>query len=337
MHHLSRRNFGTTLVFSAMAYLSLASGWQPRARSQEPSPVAKKLLDEFESLTARQLAILDKGTEREMGDLLREKFAFEKRVLSPDDRVEILQEQYRLLAGGLEQPREWYAAAALAWAEILELETKHSGPDHWRTKEARLAIKRVGRKEHADPAQRELLGQEQGLLKGIVEARRVFDYGKCADLAQALLNIREKTVGRDDPSYANTLHLLGIIHDKNGDDLKAQQFFQNAAERRRSMLGMGCPDTVDSYASLARVLMSLHQEREAVDLLSGVLDPAMDATSGIERARLLQLLAICLMQLGEDRELSKLVDRFMAILQKHKFAGLDGGIPVRGGVIRLRG
>jgi CHAT domain-containing protein/Tfp pilus assembly protein PilF len=84
-----------------------------------------------------------------------------------------------------------------------------------------------------------------------VSLNRAAKYAESLPLIERALEIREKTLGREDPLVAEALHTLATIYRTKGDNAKAEPLLQRALAIREKVLGEEHPDAAASINGLA--------------------------------------------------------------------------------------
>ena len=90
-------------------------------------------------------------------------------------------------------------------------------------------------------------------------------------MLESALQIRERELGPDDPSVAETLEALGNVRRQRGDLAIAEQLLQRALAIRRKTLPPGDPLLGATYADLAKLRIKQGRSAEAESLYTQVL------------------------------------------------------------------
>ena len=132
---------------------------------------------------------------------------------------------------------------------------------------AKLEMAQAGRYEIRVVELRSATGRDRALQEGrqlLAEGVRLNSAGKYAEalpLMERALEVREKTLAREDPLVADALQALGNIYRNKADYDKADPLFRRALAIREKVLGEEHPDAAASLNSLA----GLYRERGDYD------------------------------------------------------------------------
>ena len=160
-------------------------------------------------------------------------------LLGPDDKP-IIEFDSEIRGYGQEPVSQ---VADVSGSYRLNLQAKHqrapAGRYEIRVVELRLANERdralqQGRQLHAEG----------------VRLTRAAKHAEALPLMERALEIREKTVGPEDPLVAEALNSLANIHRGKGDHVKAEPLYQRALAIRETALGAEHPDVATSLNSL---------------------------------------------------------------------------------------
>jgi tetratricopeptide (TPR) repeat protein/tRNA A-37 threonylcarbamoyl transferase component Bud32 len=82
--------------------------------------------------------------------------------------------------------------------------------------------------------------------------------------------LREQTLGPDDPSVVDSIHDLGVVAQQRSNFEAALRHFQRAADTRQDKLGPVHPAVADELRAVARVYFDLNRYDESLELLERV-------------------------------------------------------------------
>jgi CHAT domain-containing protein/Tfp pilus assembly protein PilF len=95
------------------------------------------------------------------------------------------------------------------------------------------------------------LGESQALNKFANFYYSKRDYNKAEQFFQRALAIREKALGAEHPSVANTIRNLALLYEDKGDYIKAEPLYQRALAIREKAFGPDRPIVADTLNDLA--------------------------------------------------------------------------------------
>jgi len=94
------------------------------------------------------------------------------------------------------------------------------------------------------------LEQASRLLAESRALRQKGKYDEALPVAERALEIREKTLGPDEPPVAESLHALAVLYEDTGNYAKAEPLFRRALGIREKALGPDHPDVAESLNGL---------------------------------------------------------------------------------------
>src|SRR5688572_22855231 len=105
--------------------------------------------------------------------------------------------------------------------------------------------------ELRDATERDRALQEGRRLRAEgVRLNRAAKYDEALPLMERALEIREKTLGPEDPLVAEALNSLAHLHRAKGEHVKAEPLYQRSLAIRETALGAGHPDVATSLNNL---------------------------------------------------------------------------------------
>jgi CHAT domain-containing protein/tetratricopeptide (TPR) repeat protein len=232
---------------------------------------------------------------KEQQDKLEERDRLEKEVqkLWPEGkRVEAIAATQRMLAierevrgafhpnvaGLLDLLAEMQAAvgdfpsARNARRELIAIQTKRLGAQHWQVTDARLALDDVERLARMEPSVRRQLQDAVTLGE---QVGQLYLQGKTEEgiaVAQKVLEIRKRGWGEWHPDYAVSLNDLAALYQDQGEYAKAGLLHRQALAIRKQVLGERHP----AYAQSLNNLALLYRSQEAYDLAEPLARQAVD-------------------------------------------------------------
>src|SRR5262245_48747264 len=110
------------------------------------------------------------------------------------------------------------------------------------------------------------------LNKRVLELYRAGRYSDAIQIAQRVLAIREKALGRDHPDVATALNNLAVLYDNQGRYADAEPLLQRSLVIREKVLGRDHPDVATVLNNLAVLYESQGRYADAESLLQRSLD-----------------------------------------------------------------
>jgi tetratricopeptide (TPR) repeat protein len=104
------------------------------------------------------------------------------------------------------------------------------------------------------------------LNKRVLELYRAGRYSEAIQIAQRVLAIREKALGRDHPEVAAPLNNLAQLYDKQGRYADAEPLYRRSLDIREKALGRDHPDVARSLNNLALLYQNQGRYAEAEPL-----------------------------------------------------------------------
>jgi tetratricopeptide (TPR) repeat protein len=130
---------------------------------------------------------------------------------------------HETVAGSLEflaevhEHREDFTAARKARQEVLGIQTKLLGAQHWRVTDARIALEGTERLARLDPVDRRRLGEEGQLSRQVVQLYQQGKTQEAIPLAQKALELRKQVLGERHPDYSRSLNNLALLYKSQGE------------------------------------------------------------------------------------------------------------------------
>jgi CHAT domain-containing protein len=239
------------------------SGWLVAGASgaEPPEPKPAPLTKEQQEKLKERDRLLDEGKRLFADNQVDRAMALGEKALAITQEVRGEQHAEALnlcqtLAQGYEQQANFAAAKKLR-QQVLAIQTKVHGKDHWMVTDARLALEGVERLARLAPADRRLLAEAVQLNGRVVQ---LYQQGKTPEafpLAQKALEIRKQVLGERHPDYANSLNNLAALYDSQGQHAKAEPLHRQALEIRHQVLGERHPHYAISLSNLAGLYQAL--------------------------------------------------------------------------------
>ena len=176
------------------------------------------------------------------------------------------------LIAQLHEQREDFGSARTAREEVLAIRTKAVGADHWRTSDARRALKNVDVLERLSSDDRRQLIQATLLNGTVVQLRGQGKSREALKPAGQVRDIRQKVLGEQHPDYANSLNNLALLYESLGDSAKAEPLYRQALDINRQVLGEQHPGSATSLNNLAMLYKSRGDFAKAEPLFRQALE-----------------------------------------------------------------
>jgi CHAT domain-containing protein len=169
--------------------------------------------------------------------------------------------------GGLYLDAYDLAAALKSREEFVTIAAKLYGEKHWRTADARVALRYVERLQRGTKEDWEKVNRSFTLMRQAEERLDGRLFADAARLAREALAARREVLGEDHSYTALAHNLLAAIHGQAGDDDEAERHHRAAAEAWRKSMGDSHPTTYVLLNSLGL----LHLNRGRFDSAEPVL------------------------------------------------------------------
>jgi tetratricopeptide (TPR) repeat protein/CHAT domain-containing protein len=150
-----------------------------------------------------------------------------------------------------------FPAAKKHRQQVLAIQSRLHGNDHWQVTDARLALEYVQLLVHLDPQERALLQEATTLNLRVFELWRAGKSREALPLAQRAVAIRGKVLGERHPDYALSLFNLAAQHQALGQWKEAEALYRQAREIEKQVLGERHP----AYATSLNNLAALYQDQ----------------------------------------------------------------------------
>jgi tetratricopeptide (TPR) repeat protein/CHAT domain-containing protein len=254
------------------------AGWLATgaAGAQPPEPKPEPLTKEQQEKLKERDRLLQEANRLAGGDRVDEANALAEKALALTREVRGEQHPEALnlcqaLAQNYEQQANFPAAKKYR-QEILAVQTRLHGKDHWQVTDARLALEGAEHLAQLEPADRHRL-RDATLLNDRVG--QLYQQGKTHDaipLAQKALDLRKDVLGERHPDYAQTLNNLALLYHAQGEYTQAEPLFRKALAVYKQVLGERHPLYAISLNNLALLYDSQGQYAQAERLFRQALE-----------------------------------------------------------------
>lgn len=159
--------------------------------------------------------------------------------------------------GLIQELRNDFAAARRSRQEVLDIQVRRFGKEHWQVTSARLALAYVEDEARLTPEQLQRHVRARELDKQVHTAYGQGKYAAARAPAEELLRIRREVLGRDHPRTADALALLGVMEMLSADYPAAGAHLEEARTIRAKQYGTRHPE----YANAVSLLGSFYYFR----------------------------------------------------------------------------
>jgi tetratricopeptide (TPR) repeat protein len=230
----------------------------------EPTKGQKEKLAERDRLEKSLPDLVRKGQNDKAVATAERIAALEKEVLGETDgRVVATLQRLAAWREALEQ----YVKAIGVRKEILRLQERRLGKDHWQTTDARLALEDSRRRAGMSAEDRAALRKAEANLGRGVELHRQGRYREAVEVVARVLAALRKMQCEKHFLYAASLHNLALLYKELGEYGKALPLFLEARELRRQVLGERHPDYAITLNNLAALYQAMGEHGKALPLL----------------------------------------------------------------------
>jgi tetratricopeptide (TPR) repeat protein len=249
------------------------AGWlltgATRAQPPEPKP-ATLTKEQQDKLKERDQFLMEAKKLQAEGKLTEAVAAAEKMLaierelygkVHPEvaESLQLLAQMYEVL--------EDFPAARKARQEVLAIQIKLRGAQHWQVTDARLALEGVERLDRMTPADRRRLAEAAQLHGRVVELYQQGKAPAALPLAQKILGIHKEVLGEHHPDYVSSLNNLARLYLAQGAYAKAESLYRQALDLRKRVLGERHPAYAKSLNNLAVLYMYQGDYAQAEPLL----------------------------------------------------------------------
>jgi tetratricopeptide (TPR) repeat protein len=189
--------------------------------------------------------------------------ALEKEVLGETDGRVVASLQK--LAGWREALGQFVKAIRVR-KEVVRLQQKRLGKDHWQATDARLDLQDSRRLAAMSREDRAALAQtvaDNGRGRQLSQRK----YREALEIAVKVLAVRRKVRGKKHPDYAQSLNNQAMLYREMGEPRKALPLLREARDLRRKVLGEKHPDYARSLSNLASLYQAMEERGKALPLL----------------------------------------------------------------------
>jgi CHAT domain-containing protein/Tfp pilus assembly protein PilF len=243
-----------------------------QAPEPKPAPLTKEQQDKLKerdqfSKEAQKLRAEGKLTEAVAA--AEKRLAVERQVYG-DVHAEVVR-SLQFLAQ-LHEEREDFAAARKARQEVLAIQTKLLGAQHWQVTDARLALEQSDLLARLNPKERALLQEATRLNTRVFKLWSAGKSREALPLARQAVDIRKQVLGERHRDYALSLFNLAAQHEALGQWKQAEALYLQALAIRKEVLGERHPDYAFSLNNLAVLYMSQGEYAKAEPLFRQALE-----------------------------------------------------------------
>jgi CHAT domain-containing protein/tetratricopeptide (TPR) repeat protein len=190
--------------------------------------------------------------------------ALEKEVLGETD-PRVIASLQRLAR--VRELLEQFAKAIRLRQEVVRLQEKRLGKDHWRTTDARWDLQDSRRLAGTSPEGRAALLQAQAEHGRVERLRQQGRSREAVEVAVKVLAVYRTVLGEAHPDYAASLNNLANLYQAMGEHAKALPLFLEARRLYRQALGEKHPHYALSLNNLAELYRAMGEPGKALPLL----------------------------------------------------------------------
>ncbi|MBU1691604.1 MAG: tetratricopeptide repeat-containing protein [Gammaproteobacteria bacterium] len=170
--------------------------------------------------------------------------------------------------------------------------------------------------EQADP---EAFAKSDWLDKRFDPFRKAAAYVAIQPILERQLELRERTLGREHPLAATSLHNLARVYSKQRRLSEAESLYRRALDIRERLLGENHPDVASTLSGLASVIVLEHSDFDgAIKMRRRALAICLEANGEFHKnsARYMSLLGSALSARGEFAEAETLIRQALSIRER---------------------
>ena len=194
----------------------------------------------------------------------RRMLEIEQEVLGPDHADTV--GSWELIAR-LQTQTEDFSGAKASREKLLAIQTKISGPEHWRTADAKRAVTQVEFLSTLSPNDRKQLNESLALNSTAIGLFRDGKSKEALPLFAQVADIRKQILGADHPDYGISLNNLAYLTDELGDSEKAETLYLQVLQIYRSSLGDKHPEFATALVNVAKLYEARGEFSKAEPLL----------------------------------------------------------------------
>lgn len=166
--------------------------------------------------------------------------------------------------------RDWDVVEACRQRQ-LELIAAELGPDHWRTKDAQLAVADVGVLRALPGADLQELNRTHQQSRQVEELRSKGRWKEAVGMTRVILKTRRRLLGNRHRQIAESLNLLAVVLFESGDHDEPEELYREVVEIRQEVSGTHHPDYAAALSNLAFFLAATGRYSEAEPLYRKVI------------------------------------------------------------------
>ena len=182
--------------------------------------------------------------------------------LEHDDSVRSLE-----LIARLQTQTYDFSGAKESREKLLAIRTKISGPEHWRTADAKRAVTQVEFLSTLPPNDRKQLNESSALNSTAIGLFREGKTKEALPLFAQVADIRKQILGANHPDYGISLNNLAYLTDELGDSEKAETLYLQVLQVYRSSLGDKHPEFATALVNVAKIYEARGEFSKAEPLL----------------------------------------------------------------------
>lgn len=245
------------LILTAVIVMGLSAGW---VSADDPKPVPPLAPERQQRLQERD-RYGQEMKKLKSGGRLPEAIAAAEKMLAIER--DVFGDIHEDVAGSLaelavlHETRGDFAAGRKARLEVLEIETKLHGLDHWKTADARFKLAYNEKLAELDPKRRQILIDGKRDFDKAVQFRVRGQFREAVPILRAILETHREILGKEHRSCELIASELAVSYQSLGELEQAEPLFQEALASAKKTVGERHP----SYAYALLNLANFYREK----------------------------------------------------------------------------
>lgn len=250
-------------LWSMLLMVALATHLSGAEDLRPLTPAQQVRLRERAAYVTRMHALLKLGQRAAATTEAEKILAFDREVFG-NEHDNVVRSLRQL--GTLHETQEDFCAAGKVYEEVLAIEQKRFGPDHWRTTDARLELAHTRQLRELSADERRELQFAARQYQEVTRVLREGKYPAALDTARQVIEVRRRILGETHPNFASSLSNLAGLYASLGDYARAQPLLMQVLAIDNELLGEAHPRYASSLNNLAGMYESLGDYEHAESL-----------------------------------------------------------------------
>jgi tetratricopeptide (TPR) repeat protein/CHAT domain-containing protein len=268
---------GTRTIRCCVVLLGLLAAGPLTARQEKPLPLTaeqQEKLKERDRLNAEMPKLAQAKKYDEMLRTAERIVQLTKEARGEEDAEVVV---FLDASAGLQRGLGEWEAAVRTREELLSLQIKRLGKDHWQVADARRAVQDAQQLVKMSPEDRRGVFEAEALTGRVVTLYGQGKYLEALELARRALDVTRKALGENHPLLAYSLNNLGNVLTALGKPAEALPYYQRALDMYQKLYPdkeypNGHPVLARSLDDLGVVLSELGKPAEALPYYKRALD-----------------------------------------------------------------